>query len=115
MCKKANSQARVLARLSLILDTERKFIICNTSVVSNLLYCPLMWHTCCASDCKKIEKVQEKALRYVLNDFNNTYSNLYHTAKSTLYLARLRILTIEIFKTFNDMSPLYMKDVFIQK
>ncbi len=65
--------------------------------------------------CKKIEKVQERALRYVLNDFNNTYSNLLLTAsKSTLYLARLRILAIEIFKTLNDMSPLYMKDVFIQ-
>ncbi len=71
---------------------------------------------CCVSDCKKIEKVQERALRYVLNDFNNTYSNLLHTAsKRTLYLARLRILVIDIFKTLNDMSPLYLKDVFIQK
>ncbi len=75
-----------------------------------------MWHMCCESYCKKIEKVQERALRYVFNDFNNTYSNLLHTAsKRTLYLARLRILAIEIFKTLNDMSPLYMKDVFIQK
>ncbi len=70
----------------------------------------------CVSDCKKIEKVQERALRYVLNDFNNTYSNLLHIAsKRTLYLARLRILSIEIFKTLNNMSPIYMKDVFIQK
>ncbi len=71
---------------------------------------------CCVSDCKMIEKVQERALRYVLNDFNNTYSNLLHTAsKSILYLDRLRILAIGIFKTLNDISPLYMKDVFIQK
>ncbi len=72
-----------------------------------------MW---CVSDCKKIESVQERALCYVFNDFNNTYSNLLNTAsKSTLYLARLYILAIEIFKTLNDISPLYMKDVFIQK
>ncbi len=32
-----------------------------------------------------------------------------------MYLARLRILAIEISKILNDMSPLYMKDVFIQK
>ncbi len=51
----------------------------------------------------------------MLNDFNNTYSNLLHIAsKSTLYLARPRILAIEIFKTLNNMSALYMKDVFIQ-
>ncbi len=96
MCKKANSHARALARLSSILDTESKFMIFNAFVVSNLLNCPyfpLVWHMCCISDCKKIEKVQERALRYVLNDFNNTYSNLLHTAsKSMLYPARLRIL-----------------------
>ncbi len=95
-----------------------KFMIFNGFVVSNFLYCPLVWHMCCVSDCKKIEKVQERALCYVLNDFNinNTYSNLlYIASKSTLYLARLRILAIEIFKTLNNMSPLYMKDVFIQK
>ncbi len=52
----------------------------------------------------------------MLNDFNNTYSNLLHRAsKHTLYLARLRILAIQIFKTLNDMSPLYMKDIFIPK
>ncbi len=73
MCKKANGQAQVLARLSSILDTESKFTI---FAVSNFLYCLLVWHMCCVSDCKKIEKVQERALRYVLNDFNNKFSNL---------------------------------------
>ena len=116
MCKKASSQARALARLSSMLDIESNLMIFNAFVVSNFLYCPLVWHMCCISDCKKIEKIQERALRYVLNDFNNTYSNLLHKAsKSTLYLTRLRFLAIEIFKTLNDMSPIYMKDVFIRK
>ncbi len=109
-CKKANSQARALARLSSMLDTESKFMIFNAFVVSKLLYYPLVQHMCCVTDCENIEKVQERALRYVLN------SNLLHIAsKSTLYLARLRILVIEIFKTLNNMSPIYKKDVFIQK
>ncbi len=88
MCKKANSQARTLDRLSSMMDTEGKFMTFNAFVVSNSLYCPLVWHMCCVSDCKMIEKVQERALHYVLNNFNNTYSNLLHTAsKCTLYLA----------------------------
>ncbi len=53
---------------------------------------------------KKLEKIQERALRYVLSDFNDTYSNLLQRAsKSTLYLSHLRILAIEIFKALNDM------------
>ncbi len=39
MCKKANSQARALARLFSMLDTESKFMIFNAFVVSNFLYC----------------------------------------------------------------------------
>ncbi len=77
MCKKANGQTRALACLSSMLDTESKFIIFNAFVVSNFLYCPLVWHMCCVSDCGNIEKVQKRALCYVLN---NTYSNLLHTA-----------------------------------
>ncbi len=68
------------------------------------------------SDCKKVEKIQERALHYVLSDFNDTYCNLLQIAsKSTLYLSHLRILAIEIFKVLNDMSHLYMKSLFINK
>ncbi len=62
MFKKANSQARALAKLPSMLDTESKIRIFNAFVVSNCLYCPLVWHMCCVSDCKRIEKVQERAL-----------------------------------------------------
>ncbi len=47
--------------------------IFNAFMVSNCMYCPLVWHMCGMSDCKKIEKVQERAIRYVLGDFNGTY------------------------------------------
>ncbi len=68
-----------------MMDTKSKFMIFNAFVVSNVLYFPSVWHMCYVSDWKKIEKVQERALRYVLNDFNNTYSNLlYAASKSTL-------------------------------
>ncbi len=69
------------------------------------MYCPLVWHMCSVLDCKKVEKIQERALCYVLSDFNDTYCNLLQRAsKGTLYLSRLRILAIEIFKVLNDMS-----------
>ncbi len=80
------------------------------------MYCPLVWHICSVSDCEKVEKIQERALRYVLNDFNDTYCNLLQRApKSTLYLSCLRILAIEIFKVLNDMTLLYMKISFIKE
>ncbi len=74
------------------------------------MYCLLVWHICSVSDCKKVEKIQERSLCY------DTYCNLLQRApKSTLYLSCLRILAIEIFKVLNDMSPLYMNSLFIKK
>ncbi len=116
MCKKASYQTRALARLSGMLNVESKFLSFNVFVVSNVMYCPLVWHMCSESDRKKVEKIQERALRYVLSDFNDTYCNLLlRTSNSTLYLSHLRILAIEIFKVLNDMLPLYMKSLFINK
>ncbi len=90
-------------------------MVCSAFVVSNVMYCPLVWHMCNVSDSKKVEKIQERALRYVLTDVNDTYCNLLQRAsQSTLYLSYLRILAIEIFKVLNDMSPLYMKSLFIK-
>ncbi len=57
------------------------------------------------------------------NNLNNTYNNLNATycnllqraSKSTLYLSRLWTLAIEIFKFNNDISPFYMKSLFIKR
>ncbi len=63
------------------------------------MYCPLVWHMYSVSDSKKVEKIQERILRYILSDFNDTYCNLLQRAsKCTLFLSRLRILPMEIFK-----------------
>ncbi len=36
------------------------------------MYCPLVWHMCSVSDSKKVEKIQEIALRYVLYAMTHT-------------------------------------------
>ncbi len=110
MCKKASYQKRTLVCLTCMLNVKSTFLNFNAFVVFNFMYCPLGWHLCSVSDSKKVEKIQERALHYVLSNFNDTYSNLLQRASK-----RLRILAIEIFKVLNDMSPLYMKSLFVKK
>ncbi len=113
MCIKASYQARALTSLSGMLNVESKYLIFNAFVVFNFIYCPLVWHMCSVSDSKKVEKIQERALHYVLNDFNDTCCNLLQRAsKGALCLLHLRILPIEIFKVLNDMPPLYEKFIY---
>lgn len=57
--------------------------------------------------------IQKRALRFLYNDTVSTYENLLkNSSKSHMNVNRLRSLCIEIFKTMNNSSPLFMKGMF---
>ncbi len=97
MQKHAN-KTRAIVHLSEMLNFESSlFKLVNDFVVSNFMCCPLIWHMCSVSDCKKKETVQERVPLYVPTDFNDTYCNLLQRAsKRVLYILHLRIIAIEI-------------------
>ncbi len=116
ICKKAGNQVRAMARLCGMLDEKSRFLIFNAFIISNFMYCPIVWHMCSISDSKRLEKTQERALRYVLDDYDSLYCTMLENASvSTLYLSRLRILAMEIFKTVNGLNPAYMNSLFLMK
>ena len=79
----------------------------------NFNYCPLVWHFCSTISVKKIEKIQERALRILYNDFSSDYEFILNKYdKSTMEIKRLRTLALEVFKTLNNMNPEYMKEIF---
>ncbi len=55
LCRKAARQVNCLMRLSTMLPVESKLRIFNAFIVSNFLYCPVVWHMCSKSDTKKVE------------------------------------------------------------
>jgi hypothetical protein len=116
ICKKAGRKLNVLARMANTLDTDGKMCIFQCFIMSHFNYCPLVWHCCKIGDMKKIEKIQERALRYVFNDFNSSYSELRSKAnRPLLYVQRLRSLVVEVYKILNNQSPAYLNDLFIIK
>jgi hypothetical protein len=44
-------------------------------ILSNFNYCPVTWHFCSEKILKKIKKIQERALRFIYEDYENTYDN----------------------------------------
>jgi hypothetical protein len=55
---------------------------------------------------KKIEKVQERAFRFVYEDYNSSYDNLLKKAKvPSLQIRRMRTMALETFKIMNKLSP----------
>jgi hypothetical protein len=113
LCVKAARQLNVLRRLAPQLDFKSRMVIYKTFVLSNFNYCPLVWHFCGKSNSNKLERLQERGLRFVFDDETTTYQSLLDKAKlPTLAIARLRQLAIEVFKAMNHLTPSYISELF---
>ena len=112
ICKKASKQLAVLKRLGRFLTKQGKMTIYNSFIVSNFNYCPLAWHFCRASSTNKIEKNQERALRFINNDFTPSLQSLLTSTNTLpLHVRRMKQMASEVYKIANDIAPDYIKDL----
>ena len=113
LCNKASNQLNAIGRIQKFMGFKEKEVLLNSFVYSNFNYCPLVWHFCSSKSLYKIEKIQERALRLLHNDFASDYAELLQkSGKATMEIKRLRCLALEIFKTVNNLNPYYKKDIF---
>ena len=76
--------------------------------MSNFSYCSLVWSFFSAQSLNKIENLQKRALRFLLNDYNSAYEDLLEkSGYINMNLWRQRTLCIEIYKTLNKLNPGY--------
>ncbi len=92
-----------------IFDLKEREIIYNTFSLAQFNYYPMVWHFCGKASTKKIELIQERALRFLLNDQKSTYHELLEKCNYTTMLIR-RIK--EFFKSLHDLNPNFMKEMF---
>ena len=79
--------------------------------MSNFSYCPLTWHFCGEKIQKKIEKIQEKALRFIYRDNDSSYESfLMKSQLPSLKVRRMWAIALEAFKILNNLSPVYLND-----
>ena len=64
----------------------------------------------------KLEKIQERALRFIYEDYNSTYEELLHIAKvPSLQIRRMRTMALECFKILYKLSPPCLNDLVVLK
>ena len=105
-------QLNALSRLQKYMGKSEKEAIINSFILSNFNYCPLVWHFSSCESIRKIEKIQKRCLRIILNDYESDYETLLcNTNKPTMEIRRSRTLDVEIIKTLNEI----MKGIFTPK
>ena len=63
ICRRAAKQLNAMSRLRKVLTQENKMNSLNAFILSNLNYCPVVWHNCGLVCTRKIEKIQEQGLQ----------------------------------------------------
>ena len=104
--KKAAQQINALLRLSKYLDFTSKLRIYESFVASNFVYCSMVYNSFSVGQDRKLEKLNERALRLVCNDYVNAYDYVLNkTGKRMLYVTRKINLAEFVYKVLHDMSP----------
>ena len=63
----------------------------------------------------KLQNIQKRALRFVLDDFQSGYTDLLQNANVPgIKIMLLRYLAIEVFKRINEINPAYLNAMSIR-
>ena len=83
-------QIGVLTRLRNLIPTPAKLQLFKAAILLHLIYCSTVWYCCRASDRRKLQRLQERALRTVVKSRSDSYENLLLQANlPTLYNRRI--------------------------
>ena len=97
-------------------NISKKRILMNSFFNSQFNYCPLVWMFHSRSSNNKINRLRERVLRIVYNDFKSFFENLLEKDGTvSIYLKNMQKLAIEMFKISKDFSVPLMSELFHQK
>ena len=112
ICKRASRQLAVLKRIGRFLTKQGKTAIYNSFIVSNFNYCTLAWYFYSTSSTNTLEKIQERVLRFINNDFVPSLQALLTSTNTVpLHIRRMKQTALEVYKIVNDIAPDYIKDL----
>ena len=114
VCRKLGGQVNALNRLKKILPCKVKELLYRAFVLPRFYYyCSQVWHHCGSRNTKRIEKVNERALRYVYKDKTSVYHELLQRIGLGTMLENRRVqdMLITINACFQGTAPTYIKEL----
>ena len=99
-----------------MLSPQTKWSVFNSFVKSNFAYCTVVFHHCGVQNDKKLEKMHERAIRVVYNDYVSPYNVLLKMSnRKLLYEEREDMLIELVFKVLHGLSPPIDNNMFVRQ
>ena len=113
ICTKTNQKLNALFRVSNFMTVEKLNLLINSFIRSQFSYCPLIWMFCNRTSMNKINKIQERCLRLISNDYTTRPNDLLlFSNEISTHQRCINFLMVEVYKFLNGLSPDIMNEVF---
>ena len=115
ICSKASAQISAPQPLMGLIGYPSRKAIYTSFIACNFNYCPLVWFFTSRESINKIDKIQERALRYVLKGHVSDYNDLLlRSGFGSFRIYAVKSLMIELFKIWNGMTLNYLSEHFVK-
>ena len=113
LCLRAGRKLTALARLTKIISFDKRRLLLKSFVESQFAYCPLTWMFYSRKLNNKINKIHERALRIVYQNFTLSFEDLLKKDDSVpIHYRNLRSMAIELYKAKHGLLPTIAQDIF---
>ena len=107
ICRKVSRQTAVLKRMRNILPFEIRSKICMCFIAPHFKYCSETWHFCNKTTADKLEKANERAIRFVFKDRYTPYEELLaKLGLSSLRHERIKKIICNVYRLLNYSNHL---------
>ena len=107
ICRKVSQQTAVLKRMRNILPFEIRSKIYMCFIAPHFKYCSETWHFCNKTTANKIEKVNERAIRFVFKDRYTPYEEpLAKLELSNLRHEQIKKIICNVYRLLNHSNHL---------
>ena len=111
--KKASRKINALSRIIPFMNISKKRILINSFFNSQFNYCPLVWMFHSRSINNKINRLHERVLRIVYNDFKPSFKNLLEKDGTvSIHVKNLQKPATEMFKISKNFYVPLMSELF---
>ena len=105
ICSSANRKLTILSRMGTYLSFKQRRLLYKSFIESQFKYCPLIWMFHSRSSNHKINRLHERSLRLVYNDFDSSFNDLLKKDGSfNIHHQNIQGLAIEIYKSLHGLS-----------
>ena len=115
ICNRVSKKLHPLARISQFMNIHKRRMTMKANLASEFGYCPLVWMFRSRKLNGRINKLHERALRMVYEDYVSSFTELLEKEKSTaIHNRNIQLLATELFKVRNGLSPAFMNEIFVE-